>query len=136
MLTQRREEKRVGKRGSTQERKRETERERESAHTQERERQRDRECTHAGERETESARTQERERERPQALWLLFLCFFLRPTPPGLPYVNWASQKCCLIYLRSSLHSLDLPLFYFCGFFPSLSFSPCHSGLFFPILTT
>ena len=40
MLTQRREEKRVGKRGSTQERKRETERE----------------CTHAGERETERQR--------------------------------------------------------------------------------
>ena len=38
----------------------------------------------------------------------------------GLPYVNWASQECCLFYLRSSLQSLDLPLFYFHGLFPCL----------------
>ena len=54
--------------------------------------------------------------ERPPALWLLFLCFF--SSPLGLPYVNWASQECCLFYLRSSLQSSDLPLFYFHGLFP------------------
>ena len=59
-----------------------------------------------------------------------FYMFFLLPL--GLPYVNWASQECCLFDPRSS----DLPLFYFLGFFPSLSFSHRHSGLLFPILTT
>ena len=64
----------------------------------------------------------------------LFVCFFLLPL--GLPYVNWASQVCCLLYLRSSLQSLDLPLFYFHWLFPSLSFSHRHSGLLFPIPIT
>jgi len=41
----------------------------------------------------------------------------------GLSCVNWASQECCLFYLRSSLQSSDLPLFYFSGLFSSLSFS-------------
>ena len=36
-------------------------------------------------------------------------------TELGLPYVNWASQECCLFCLRSSLRSSDLPLFYFHG---------------------
>ena len=36
----------------------------------------------------------------------LFICFFLPHL--GLPYVNWASQECCLFYLRSSLLSSDL----------------------------
>ena len=75
-----------------------------------------------------------RERETPSSLAPLFM-FFLSSLL-GLPYVNWASQECCLFYLRSSLWSLDLPLFYFRGLFPSLSFSHCHSGLLFPILTT
>ena len=56
-------------------------------------------------------------------------------TPLGLPYVNWASQE-CLFYLRSSLQSSDLSLFYFPGLFPYLSFSCGHSGFLFPILTT
>ena len=33
----------------------------------------------------------------------------------GLPYVNWAGQECCWFYLRFSLRSSDLPLFYFRG---------------------
>ena len=75
-----------------------------------------------------------REREKkPLAPGHLFLCFFL---PLGLPYVNWASQERCLFYLRSSLWSWDLPLFYFHRVFPSLSLSHRHSGLLFPILTT
>ena len=71
--------------------------------------------------------------ERESELWLLFLLVFLSL---GLSYVNWASQECCLFYLRSSLRSSDLPLFYFRGLFPSLSFSHRHFGLLFPILTT
>ena len=62
----------------------------------------------------------------------------LSPPPPTpiLPYVNWAIQKGCLFYLRSSLQSLDLPSFYFLRPFPSLSFSHRHFGLHFPILST
>ena len=56
-------------------------------------------------------------------------CFFHLPL--SLPYVNWASQEGYLFHLRSSLQSLDLPLFHFCGFLPSLSFSHCHFGLLF-----
>ena len=74
-----------------------------------------------------------RERETLSPSAPLFLCFFL---PLGLPYVNWASQECCLSYPRSSLRSSDLPLFYFRGRFPSLSLSHHQSGLLFPILTT
>ena len=64
-------------------------------------------------REREHARAE----ERPPGLWLLFLYVFSLPL--GLPYVNWASQDCCLFYLRSSLWSSYLPLFYFCRLFPS-----------------
>ena len=52
------------------------------------------------------ASAQERERERTR-FGFSFYVFFL---PLGLPYVNWASQECCLFYLRSSLRSSDLPL--------------------------
>ena len=88
----------------------------------------------------ESMLTQKTQREeRESACWRetlgplapLFICFFLSL---GLPYVNWASQE-CLFYLRSSLRSLNLLLYYFHGLFPSLSFSHRHSGLLFPILT-
>ena len=61
-----------------------------------------------------------------------FICFSL-PLDPAL--YNWDSQECSLFYLRSSLWSLVLHLFYFCGLLP-LSFSHHHSGLFFPILIT
>ena len=74
------------------------------------------------------------ESERPPSLLApLFICFFLSL---GLPYVNWASQECCLFYLRSLLQSSDIPLLYFRRLFPSLSFSHRYSGLLFPILTT
>ena len=72
----------------------------------------------------ESMSTQRREEKRvgehtsmrerdPQPFGSSFYMFFL---PLGLPYVNWASQACCLFYLRSSLQSSDLPLFFFVGF--------------------
>ena len=64
----------------------------------------------------------------------LFNMFF--SSPLSLPYVNRARREGCLFYLRFSLQSSDLPLFYFLGLFPSLSFSHHHSGLLFPILTT
>ena len=69
----------------------------------------------------------------------MFSCYmFFSPAPAHLelPHVNWASQECCLFYPRSSLWSLDLPLFCFPGLFPSLSFSHRHSGLLSPTLTT
>ena len=68
--------------------------------------------------------------ERESWLWLLYLYVSLSL---GLPYVNWAGQECCWFYLRSSLRSLDLLLFYFSRLFPSLSFSHLHFGLLFPI---
>jgi len=94
---------------------------------------------HVGEGERESERERERvhargrERERESALAPPFICFFLHL---GLPYAIGLSQECCLFYLKSSLWSLDLPLFYFFGLFPSLSFSHCHFGLLSPILPT
>ena len=47
-------------------------------------------------------------RESPQRFGSSF-CTFLPPP------VNWASEECCLFYLRSSLCSSELPLFYFHG---------------------
>ena len=58
------------------------------------------------------------------------------PPPPGLPCVNWTSQKRCLLSLRYSLQASDLPLFYLCGLFPSLSCSHRRSGPVFPLLPT
>ena len=57
--------------------------------------------------ERASVRWGERERKTVCALPSLFMFFC---SPLGLPYVNWASQECCLFYLRSSLRSSDLPL--------------------------
>ena len=73
------------------------------------------------------------ERERELALAPLFICLSL----PGPVLCKWGpSQECCLIYLRSSLWSSDLLLFYFRGLFPSLSFSHRRFGLLFPVLAT
>ena len=82
---------------------------------------------------TQKMRREEREWERDP--WPFGSSFYIFSSPLDLPYVHWATQECCLFYLRSSLWSLDLPLFYFCGLFPSFSFSHCHSGLLFPVLT-
>ena len=71
--------------------------------------------------------------ERESWLWLFYLYVF---RSLGLSYVNWASQECCLFYLRSSLWSWDLLLFNFRGLFPSLSCSHRHFGLLFPVLPT
>ena len=86
----------------------------------------------------EGGLTQKMRRKAPgsilASLFILFIYFFLLPL--NLPCVNWASQEGCLFYLRPSLQSSNLPLFYFHRLFPFLSFSHCHSGLLFPILTT
>ena len=58
-----------------------------------------------------------------------FYIFFLLPL--SLHYVNWASQEGCLFYLRSSLWSADLPLFYFHRLFPSLSLATAILDSFF-----
>ena len=84
-------------------------------------------CDEKKERERARARSGEKQSPHPGPLAPLFICFFL---PLGLPYVNRARQECCLLYLRSSLRPLDLPLFCFCRLFPSLSFSHRHSGPF------
>ena len=91
---------------------------------------------------SEGRQTQKTKRRKASILLgflLLYICLLtsLPPTPAtSLPSVNWASQEGCLCYLRSSLGSSDLPLFYFLGLFPSLSFSHLHFGLLFSILPT
>ena len=75
-----------------------------------------------------------KDRKRREAHSSSFYILFLLPL--SLLCVNRASQERCLFHLEFSLRSSDLPLFYFHGLFPSLSFSHHHSGLLFPILTT
>ena len=55
------------------------------------------------------------EGERESWLWLFYLYVF---RSLGLSYVNWASQECCLFYLRSSLRPSFVS---FSRAFPSLS---------------
>ena len=55
------------------------------------------------------------EREGPGPLAPLFIRFFFF-LPLGLPYVNWASQGCCLFHLRSSLWSCTSLCSIFIGF--------------------
>ena len=76
-------------------------------------------------------------RERPGPLAPLFICLFL-PLGPALCTMG---QPGALFVPPGVLTpvlgpSFDLPLLYFCGLFPSLSFSHCHPGFLFPILTT
>ena len=75
-----------------------------------------------------------RERESTRVLWLLLLYVF--SSPWACPMQIGLSPECCLFYLRSSLWSSDLPLFYFRRLFHSLSFSHRHFELLFPILPT
>ena len=62
--------------------------------------------------------------------------FFSSSSPWACPMHIGLGQECWDFYLKSSLQSLDLPLFYFRGLFPSLSFRHRHFGLLFSILTT
>ena len=63
----------------------------------------------------------ERGRQGESPLAPLFICFSL---PLCLPHANWASQECCLFYLKSSLRSSDLPLTFLCSIFEGFSL-PC-----------
>ena len=54
----------------------------------------------------------------------------------SLPCVNWSSQEGCLFHSPEVLTPVLGPSFVlFSQAFPFLSFSHCHSGLLFPILT-
>ena len=68
----------------------------------------------------EVGQTQKILRKKAASPILAHLLIYIFLLPISLPYVNCASQKGCLFYLRSSLRSSDLPLFYFCGLFPYL----------------
>ena len=87
-----------------------------------------------GEGERGYARMGERESETPLAP--LFLCFFLLPGPVLCKLGLGRSAVLPEVLTLVLGPSFDLPLFYFCRFFPSLSFSHHHFGLLFPILTT
>ena len=69
------------------------------------------------------------ERER-KSFASSFYMFF--PSPRPVLY-KLGQPGVCLFYLRSSLQSWYLPLFYFHRLFSPLSFSHHHSGLLFPI---
>ena len=82
--------------------------------------------------ERERARGTERECE---PFGPFFNMFFL---PPGPALCKLGSARSAVLpeVLTQVLGpSFDLPLFYFHGFFPSSSFSHCHFGLLFPVLT-
>ena len=80
-------------------------------------------------------RVEGREKER-EPFGSSFICFFL---PPGPALCKLGLVKSAVLPEVFTLvlgPSFDLPLFYFHGLFPSLSFSHHHFGLLFPILTT
>ena len=132
----------------------EGERVRERAHTHRREK--EKQHIHMRQRERESNRERERvhagggERKRKSACTrgraaLCPLVLYVFRPRWACPMQIGRGQECCLFSLKSSLPSsphsglptfLDLPLFYFHGLFPSLSFRHRHFGLLFPILTT
>ena len=73
-------------------------------------------------------RAPQRAGERELALVPLFICFSL----PGPVLCKLGQPGVLFVYLRSSLWSSDLPLFYFRGLFSSLSFSHHHFELLLP----
>ena len=101
-----------------------------STHTGEGSRERERVYTHRRERERAYTRGRERAREH----WTPpFICFL--PAGPALCKLGLARSAVLPQVLTPVLAtSSDLPLFYFHGLFPSLSFSHRHFGLLFPIL--
>ena len=73
--------------------------------------------------------------EKPQLNFGSSFCIFFF-LPLSLLYVIWASQEGCLFYLRFSLRSWDLPLFYFPGLSPFCLLARASLNSFFLILTT
>ena len=116
MPTQRRREKRVEECASSR-------RDRESAHAHARGAgggwgeggERASEHTHGRERKKERMHSSEQEKGFGSS-------FYVFSSPWACLMQIGLSRECCLFYLRSSLWSLDLPLFCFQGLFPSLSF--------------
>ena len=73
---------------------------------------------------TEGMPIQKIQKERPPAqFWLLFLYVIFFLLPLGLPFVNWASQECCLFYLGPHSGPWTFLCSFFCRLFPSLTFS-------------
>ena len=88
----------------------------------------------AGAREREREREGQRESVSPLAP---FLICFSSPVGPVLCKLGSARSAVLPEVLTPVLGpSFDLPVFYFHGLFPSSSFSHCHFGLLFPVLTT
>ena len=77
--------------------------------------------------EREGEREKERTHVGEKVLWLLLLCVF--SSTWACPVQIGLSQECCLLYLKSSLWSSDLPL-------TLLVISHRRFGLLFPILPT
>ena len=75
--------------------------------------------------------TQKRKKREPWPFGSSFSMFF-PPPGPALCKVGWPG----VLFVPPEVLTLalDLPLFYFHGLFPSLSFSHRHSGLLSPIL--
>ena len=73
--------------------------------------------------ERESVRVRQGGREGSPWPFAPLFMFFLFPRA-------WASQECCLFYLRSSLWSWDLPLSYFHRLFPCLLATTILDSLF------
>ena len=59
----------------------------------------------------------------------MFYMFFLYVLPLSLSCVKLGQPRGCLLHLRCSLRSLDLPLSHFHRLFPSLSFNHHHYRL-------
>ena len=83
----------------------------------------------------EGEREREWERER-NPFGSSFYVFFLPPGPALCKLGLVRSAVLSEVLTRVLGPSFDLPLLYFHGLFPSLSFSHHHFGLLFPILTT
>ena len=76
-------------------------------------------------------------KERPQSvLASSFYPFVSSPPLACLMQIGLAKKEACLVHLKFSLLSMDFLLFHFRRLSFSLSFSHCHFGVLFPILTT
>ena len=76
--------------------------------------------------------------ERERAPFGSSFYMFSPPPGPALCKLGWPGALFVLpeVLIPVLRPSFDLPLFYFCGLFPSLTFSHHRFGLLFPILTT
>ena len=75
-------------------------------------------------------------RERERDSFPFGSSFYMSFPPPGSALCKLDQPGALFVLPEDLTPSWDLPLFYICWLFPSLSFSCCHSGLLFPNLTT